>query len=80
MTKQDHGLANALDNELIKLSAQSLDKATPTRLNMTVRNVNRTVGTMLGAEITRRFGGVGLPTDTIDITFHGSAGQSFGAF
>ena len=80
VTKQDHGLVNALDNELIKLSAQSLDKATPTRLNMTVRNVNRTVGTMLGAEITRRFGGVGLPTDTIDITFHGSAGQSFGAF
>lgn len=80
VTKQDHGLVNALDNELIKLSAESLNKATPTRLNMKVRNVNRTVGTMLGAEITRRFGGVGLPTDTIDITFHGSAGQSFGAF
>lgn len=57
VTKQDHGLVNALDNELIKLSAESLNKATPTRLNMKVRNVNRTVGTMLGAEITRRFGG-----------------------
>ena len=80
LTKQDHGLVNALDNELIKLSADALNKATPVRLEMPVRNVNRTVGTMLGAEITRRYGGAGLPADTIDITFHGSAGQSFGAF
>ena len=80
LTKQDHGLVNALDNELIKLSAQALNKATPVRLEMPVRNVNRTVGTMLGAEITRKYGGSGLPADTIDITFHGSAGQSFGAF
>ena len=80
LTKQDHGLVNALDNELIKLSAEALNKATPVRLEMPVRNVNRTVGTMLGAEITRKYGGDGLPADTIDITFHGSAGQSFGAF
>jgi len=80
LTKQDHGLVNALDNELIKLSADALNKATPVRLEMQVRNVNRTVGTMLGAEITRKYGGAGLPADTIDITFHGSAGQSFGAF
>ena len=80
LTKQDHGLVNALDNELIKLSAEALNKATPVRLEMSVRNVNRTVGTMLGAEITRKYGGSGLPADTIDITFHGSAGQSFGAF
>ena len=80
LTKQDHGLVNALDNELIKLSADALNKATPVRLEMQVRNVNRTVGTMLGAEITRKYGGSGLPADTIDITFHGSAGQSFGAF
>ena len=80
LTKQDHGLVNALDNELIKLSAEALNKATPVRLEMPVRNVNRTVGTMLGAEITRKYGGSGLPADTIDITFHGSAGQSFGAF
>ena len=80
LTKQDHGLVNALDNELIKLSADALNKATPVRLEMPVRNVNRTVGTMLGAEITRKYGGAGLPADTIDITFHGSAGQSFGAF
>ena len=80
LTKQDHGLVNALDNELIKLSAEALNKATPVRLEIPVRNVNRTVGTMLGAEITRKYGGAGLPADTIDITFHGSAGQSFGAF
>ena len=80
LSKQDHGLVNALDNELIKLSADALNKATPVRLEMPVRNVNRTVGTMLGAEITRKYGGSGLPEDTIDITFHGSAGQSFGAF
>ena len=80
LTQQDHGLVNALDNELIKLSADALNKATPVRLEMPVRNVNRTVGTMLGAEITRKYGGSGLPADTIDITFHGSAGQSFGAF
>lgn len=80
LSKQDHGLVNALDNELIKLSADALNKATPVRLEMPVRNVNRTVGTMLGAEITRKYGGAGLPADTIDITFHGSAGQSFGAF
>ena len=77
---QDHGLDSALDNELIKLSADALNKAAPVRLDMKVRNVNRTVGTMLGAEITRKHGGAGLPADTVEITFHGSAGQSFGAF
>ncbi len=80
LAKQDHGLVSALDNELIKLSAEALNKATPIRLEIPVRNINRTVGTMLGAEITRKYGGAGLPADTIDITFHGSAGQSFGAF
>ena len=79
-TKQDHGLGNAIDNKLIELAKPALENAQPVRIQMPVRNVNRTVGTMLGAEITRKFGGVGLPTDTVDITFHGSAGQSFGAF
>jgi len=79
-TTQNHGLDAALDNELIRLSADALDNAAPVRLDMKVRNVNRTVGTMLGAEITRKYGGAGLPADTVDITFHGSAGQSFGAF
>ena len=77
---QDHGLDKALDKELIKLAAPALEDATPVRIEMAVRNVNRTVGTMLGSEITRRFGGAGLPEGTIDISLHGSAGQSLGAF
>ena len=53
---------------------------TPVTLELPIRNVNRTVGTMLGAELTRRYGGAGLPDDTIVVNFTGSAGQSFGAF
>ena len=79
-TVQDHGLSAALDNELVKLSKDALENGKSVRLDMPVRNVNRTVGTMLGSEVTRKFGGAGLPANTIDITFHGSAGQSFGAF
>ncbi len=79
-TKQDHGLAAALDNKLIELADAALTKSEPVRIDLPVRNVNRTVGTMLGAEVTRRFGGEGLPEGTIDITLHGSAGQSLGAF
>jgi glutamate synthase (NADPH/NADH) large chain len=83
--EQDHGLEKALDNELIKLAADALaaDSATdaqPVRAQVSIRNINRTVGTMLGHEVTKKFGGAGLPEDTIDITFTGSAGQSFGAF
>ncbi|MFE3524644.1 glutamate synthase large subunit [Streptomyces sp. NPDC059161] len=82
---QDHGLAKALDNELIKLAsdaleAESAEAAQPVRAQIAIRNINRTVGTMLGHEVTKKFGGAGLPDDTIDITFTGSAGQSFGAF
>lgn len=82
---QDHGLEKALDNELIKLAGDALaaDSATdaqPVRAQVAIRNINRTVGTMLGHEVTKKFGGAGLPDDTIDITFTGSAGQSFGAF
>ncbi|MFD0413708.1 glutamate synthase large subunit [Streptomyces sp. NPDC127108] len=82
---QDHGLEKALDNELIKLAADALAAdsqadAQPVRAQVAIRNINRTVGTMLGHEVTKKFGGAGLPDDTIDITFTGSAGQSFGAF
>ena len=80
ITTQDHGLVSALDNKLIELSKDALTNKTPIRLDIPVRNVNRTVGTMLGSQITRNCGGAGLADDTIDITFHGSAGQSFGAF
>jgi glutamate synthase (NADPH) large chain len=77
---QDHGLEQALDHELIALCAPALESGEPVRAQLAIRNVNRTVGTMLGSEVTRRHGGAGLPEGTIDLTFLGSAGQSFGAF
>jgi glutamate synthase (ferredoxin) len=77
---QDHGLHKALDNRLIELCADALERRTSVALSLPIRNVNRTVGTMLGYEVTRRYGGDGLPDDTISIDFNGSAGQSFGAF
>ncbi|GLY71839.1 glutamate synthase [Actinoallomurus iriomotensis] len=79
-TGQDHGLEKALDNTLIQLAEGAIAYGHATKLEMPVRNVNRTVGTMLGHEVTRKWGAGGLPDDTIDITFTGSAGQSFGAF
>ncbi len=77
---QDHGLEKALDHTLIQLAEGALADGAPVRLELPVRNVNRTVGTMLGSEVTKRWGGKGLPDDTIDVTFTGSGGQSFGAF
>ncbi len=77
---QDHGLDQALDNELIRQAAPALEDGTPVSIELPIRNVNRTVGTMLGSELTRRRGPSGLPDDTIRIAFRGSAGQSFGAF
>jgi glutamate synthase (NADPH) large chain len=77
---QDHGLDRALDNTLIQLCEGALDDGRPVTLDLPIRNVNRTVGTLLGYELTTRFGGRGLPDDTIQIRFTGSAGQSFGAF
>src|SRR6185436_15068208 len=70
----------ALDNQLIARCKDTLAKRTPIEFSSPIRNSNRTVGTMLGYEVTRRFGGEGLPDDTIRINFSGSAGQSFGAF
>ncbi|MDX6434476.1 MAG: glutamate synthase large chain, partial [Streptosporangiaceae bacterium] len=77
---QDHGLEKALDNTLIQLAEGAIAYGDKVTLEMPIRNVNRTVGTMLGHELTRKWGGEGLPDDTIDVTFTGSAGQSFGAF
>ena len=77
---QDHGLEKALDNELVALAEAALERGEPVRAAVPVRNVNRTVGTMLGHEVTKRYAGAGLPDDTIDLTMTGSAGQSFGAF
>ncbi|MEU6299637.1 glutamate synthase large subunit [Streptomyces erythrochromogenes] len=85
LIEQDHGLEKALDNELIELAADALnaesaEAALPVRAQVSIRNINRTVGTMLGHHVTKKFGGAGLPDNTIDLTFTGSAGQSFGAF
>jgi glutamate synthase (NADPH/NADH) large chain len=77
---QDHGLHRALDNELVNLAEPALTEGTPVRPVLAVRNEHRSVGAMLGGEVTRRFGGKGLPDDTIEVTLHGTAGQSFGAF
>jgi glutamate synthase domain-containing protein 2/glutamate synthase domain-containing protein 1/glutamate synthase domain-containing protein 3 len=77
---QDHGLGRALDNDLIARSADALERRLPVSIDLPIHNVNRTVGTMLGYEVTRRHGAAGLPDDTIQLRFTGSAGQSFGAF
>jgi glutamate synthase (NADPH/NADH) large chain len=77
---QDHGLEKALDNTLVQLAEGAIEYGDPVRLELPIRNVNRTVGTMLGHEVTKKWGGEGLPDDTIDVTFTGSAGNSFGAF
>ena len=79
-TPQDHGLDDALDNELIAKCDSALKTAQPIALEYSINNTNRTVGTMLGYEVTKRFGETGLPDATISIRFTGSAGQSFGAF
>ncbi len=77
---QDHGLDDALDNELIRLSQDAIERGEPVAIELPIRNLNRTTGTMLGHEIAKRYGEDGLPDDTIQIRFTGSAGQSFGAF
>ncbi len=79
-TQQDHGLEKALDNQLISVAEPALTRGEFVTGEFPISNVNRTVGTMLGAEITRKFGGSGLPNDSIRFVFRGSAGQSFGAF
>jgi glutamate synthase (NADPH/NADH) large chain len=77
---QEHELEKSLDNELITRAEPALTKGQPVDIEMPIRNVHRTVGTMLSGEVTRRFGSGGLPDDTIRISFAGSAGQSLGAF
>ena len=77
---QDHGLDEALDNELIAKASHSIATGEPVQLTMPINNVNRTVGTMLGYAVTKKWAGAGLPDDTICVDFMGSAGQSFGAF
>jgi glutamate synthase (ferredoxin) len=78
---QDHGLDKALDNTtLLQICQPALDRGEKVNATLPIRNVNRVVGTIVGSELTRRYGAAGLPEDTIRIHFQGSAGQSFGAF
>ena len=78
--KQDHGLAGVLDWKLIEVAAPALDEGKPVRAEFPIKNTDRTTGTMLSHEITKRYKKEGLPEDTIWLKFRGSAGQSFGAF
>src|SRR5262249_881921 len=78
--EQDHGLAEILDNKLIELCKPAIEKGQKVTLDLPIRNVNRTVGTMMSSHIANKHGLEGLPPDTISIKFTGSAGQSFGAF
>jgi glutamate synthase (NADPH/NADH) large chain len=77
---QDHALDKALDNKLIEHARPALDNRQPVVIESNVCNVNRTVGTMLSHEVGKRYGGAGLPDDTITVKLQGTAGQSFGAF
>jgi glutamate synthase domain-containing protein 3 len=78
--KQDHGLKDALDNKLIELCRKSIEEKAQVRFHSLINNTNRTVGTMLSSEIAKRYGMAGLRSDTIQVDFTGTAGQSFGAF
>ena len=77
---QNHGLELALDQELLTLAEPALERGEHVRIELPIRNVNRTVGTLLGSALTRKWGGDGLPDGTIDVHLRGSAGQSFAAF
>ena len=81
MRDQDHGIESSLDvTTLLPACMPALERGEPVSLELPIRNINRTVGTILGSELTRRHGGAGLPDDTIQLKFTGTAGQSFGAF
>jgi glutamate synthase (NADPH) large chain len=77
---QDHELEAAIDQQLIEQARHAIDHATPVTITTTIRNTNRTTGTLLGHEVTKKWNGAGLPDGTIKINLVGSAGQSFGAF
>ena len=78
--QQDHGLEKALDHRLIELAQPAIQRAEKVTIDMPIRNVNRTVGTMLSSEVAKKYGNSGLADDTIHVRLAGSAGQSFGAF
>jgi glutamate synthase (ferredoxin) len=78
--RPDAGLAGVIDHQLIAQAQPALAHGAPVMLALPIRNTDRTAGTLLGYEVTKRFGGGGLPDDTIRVAFTGAAGQSFGAF
>jgi glutamate synthase domain-containing protein 2/glutamate synthase domain-containing protein 3 len=78
--EQDHGLDKALDLQLLELAAPALERGESVEIDLPIENTNRTVGTILGCEVSRKYGLEGLPDDTIKIHFSGSAGQSLGAW
>jgi glutamate synthase (NADPH/NADH) large chain len=78
--KQDHGLDKALDHRLIELAKPAIERKQKVAIDIPIRNINRTVGTMLSHQVAKRYGHEGLPDDTIHVSLAGSAGQSFGAF
>jgi glutamate synthase domain-containing protein 2/glutamate synthase domain-containing protein 1/glutamate synthase domain-containing protein 3 len=78
--QQEHNIDNVLDLELIKLSKRAIENKEPVRIEIPIKNTDRTVGAMLSNKITKFYGEDGLPEDTIQIKFKGNAGQSFGAF
>ena len=81
VNKQDHGLEESLDvKTIVPMCKEAIENKKPVEINLPILNINRTVGTILGYNITKRYGGEGLPEDTIKIHFNGSAGMSFGAF
>jgi glutamate synthase domain-containing protein 2/glutamate synthase domain-containing protein 3 len=77
---QDHGLNGALDHQLVEHSLDALLSLSPLEISLPVRNIHRSVGTMLSGEVARRYGASGLPDETLRIHLNGSAGQSLGAF
>jgi glutamate synthase (NADPH/NADH) large chain len=77
---QSHKIEDILDRKLITLSASALEKMEPVDIKLEINNTDRSVGAMLAGEVAKRYGGVGLPDNTINASFYGSAGQSFGAF
>ena len=78
--EQNHELDKAIDNELIARAEPALERGEHVEIAMGIRNVNRTLGTMLGYEITKRYGEEGLPDDTVELNLTGTGGQSIGAF
>jgi glutamate synthase domain-containing protein 2/glutamate synthase domain-containing protein 1/glutamate synthase domain-containing protein 3 len=79
-SRQEHDLAGGLDHEILPRVAEAIENGTRVRIEMPIRNVNRTVGTQVSSRIAKRYGRAGLPDDTITLAFKGAAGQSFGAF